>query len=219
LAIGQGERYISNLFSNQSDPGMSAVLRICAALNITPNALVGLGDQMSLARCEGDNQLVNAHAERILSAVTNEAHRRLRARGVRPSFDEVLLWWHQQNGLLSNFEQLASHMDLFVPPKLEDLRPDPYQLGHQSLITTAFGVEDAEHLRMLQKSFGEQLCEKVAFAHVETDKGKPVLSIEQINVSLPGRSFPARFEYKRLLLPVHDGKGNRFVLNYSQALE
>jgi len=219
LEIGQGERYISNLFSNGSDPGMSSVLRICAALNITPNQLIGLEDQLSVMRTADDNRIVSAHAEKILSAVTSEAHRRLKVRGIRPSFDDVLVWWHQQNGQLSNFDLLANHMDLFKPPSEAEFRPNPFRIGAHSLISTAFGVKDADHMRKLQNNFEDKLCENVAFAHVETTKGKPVLSIEQIDVTLPGRHFPARFVYKRLLLPVHDGKGNNFVLNYSQPLE
>ena len=126
LAIGQGERYISNLLSSKSDPGYSSVVKICAALGLTPNQLAGLNDQITLAGGEIDTRIVSAHAERILTAVTREAHRKLAQRGTRPLLDDVLTWWHQQNGLLSNFDALSEHVDLYHAPDPGPKTPKPH---------------------------------------------------------------------------------------------
>jgi transcriptional regulator with XRE-family HTH domain len=219
LAIGQGERYISNLLAGKSDPGYSTVVKICSALGLTPNQLAGLDDQIALAGGPIDDRVISAHAERILSSVTHEAHRKLARRGTRPLLDDVLTWWHQQDGLLSNFDRLSEHVDLYHAPDPEAALPEPYRVGQQSLACVSLGVETADHLRYLLTTFDEKLCENVKLAHVETRRGDPKLSIEKIDVTLPGHSFPLRFEYKRLLLPVHDQDGNEYVLNYSQALE
>jgi len=219
LEIGQGERYISNLLSSKSDPGYSSVVKICSALGITPNQIAGLNDQITLAGNEIDNRIVTAQAERILTSVTREAHRKLSQRGARPLLDDVLTWWHQQGGLLSNFDTLSEHVDLYIAPDAYSTLPEPYQIGNQSLAAESFGIQTAEHLRQLFTTFDQSLCEKVRLAHVETSRGEPKISIEEIDVMLPGHSFPLRFVYKRLLLPVHDTEGNAYVLNYSQALE
>lgn len=219
LKIGQGERYISNLLSNKSDPGFSSVVKICSALGMTPNQITGLEDQITLAGGELDNRIVSAHAERILSAVTKEAHRKLAARGAHPLLDDVLTWWHQQGGMLSNFDTLSEHVDLYRAPSPNDRLPDPYKIGQQSLATRSFGINSTEHLRYLFTTFDAKLCQDVTLAHVETSKGDPHLSIQEIDVILPGHSFPLRFTYKRLLLPVRDTQGNDYVLNYSQALD
>jgi hypothetical protein len=219
LKIGQGERYISNMLASKSDPGFSSVVKICSALGLTPNQITGLDDQITLAGGELDNGLVNAHAERILTAVTREAHRKLATRGAQPLLDDVLTWWHQQGGMLSNFDELANHVDLYRAPTPESTIPEPYKMGGQSLATRSFGVNSAEHLRYLFSTFDPDLIESVRLAHVEATKGQPHISIQAIDVTLPGHSFPLRFTYKRLLLPVHDAAGNSYVLNYSQAIE
>ncbi|QFT93291.1 hypothetical protein FIU86_10595 [Roseovarius sp. THAF9] len=219
LEIGQGERYISNLLSSKSDPGYSSVVKICSALGITPNQIAGLNDQITLAGGEIDNRIVSAQAERILTSVTREAHRKLSQRGARPLLDDVLTWWHQQGGVLTNFDTLSEHVDLYLAPDEHSRLPEPYKIGHQSLAAQSFGIQTAEHLRYLFTTFDDKLCESVRLAHVEATRGEPKLTIEEIDVMLPGHSFPLRFTYKRLLLPVRDGQGNKFVLNYSQALE
>ena len=219
LEIGQGERYISNLLSTKSDPGYSSVVKICSALGLTPNQIAGLSDQISLAGGEIDGRIVSAQAERVLTAVTREAHRKLAQRGARPLLDDVLTWWHQQNGRLSNFDALSEHVDLYRAPTDHSRLPDPFKIGAQSLATQSFGIQTAEHLRYLFTTFDKTLSESVRLAHVEATRGDPKLSIEEIDVMLPGHNFPLRFTYKRLLLPVQDTEGNDYVLNYSQALE
>lgn len=219
LKIGQGERYISNLLANQSDPGYSSVVKICSALGLTPNQIAGLDDQITLAGGGMDTRAVSAHAESILTAVTREAHRKLAARGAQPLLDDVLTWWHQQNGYLSNFDLLSEHVDLYRPPEPDARMPDPFKIGQQSLATRSFNITSTEHLRYLFTTFDESLNESVTMAHVETTKGDPHLSIQEIDVALPGHTFPLRFVYKRLLLPVRDREENRYVLNYSQAIE
>jgi len=219
LEIGQGERYISNLLSSKSDPGYSSVVKICSALRITPNQIAGLNDQITLAGGEIDNRIVSTQAERILTAVTREAHRNLSQRSAHPLLDDVLTWWHQQGGVLSNFDGLSEHVDLYLAPAPNSNLPEPYKIGHRSLAAISFGIQTAKHLRYLFTTFDETLCQSVRLAHVETMRGDPQLSIQEIDVMLPGHNFPLRFTYKRLLLPVKDTQNNRYVLNYSQALE
>ncbi len=219
LLIGQGERYISNLLTSQSDPGFSSVIRICSALGLTPNQIAGLTDQITLSGEETDSRVVSIYAERILTSVTREARRKLAKRGTGPLLDDVLTWWHQQGGLLSNFDGLSEHVDLYHAPGHNAPLPEPYRIGAKSLATVSFGIETTEHLRHLFTTFDKALSESVKLALVETTKGDPQLSVQEIDVLLPGHSFPMRFSYKRLLLPVHDMDGNQYILNYSQALE
>lgn len=219
LQIGQGERYISNLLSAKSDPGYSNVVKICSALGITPNEIAGLTDRISLSDEEGDVGLVSVQAERILSAVTREAHRKLGLRDARPLLDDVLTWWHQQGGRLSNFDRLSDFVDLYVAPGADITAPEPFRLGHNSLAARSFNIRTADHLRQLIDGFDKDLIDNVRLAHVETTRGQPNLSVQEIDVSLPGYRFPLRFTYKRLLLPVRDAEGRAFVLNYSQAID
>lgn len=219
LAIGQGERYISNLLSTGSDPGYSCVVKICAALGLTPNQLTGLDDHLSVVNKAKGDQIVKTQAERILTSVTKEAQRRLTSYSARPLLDDVLTWWHQQRGEMSNFEALSEHVDLYTLPDPGARLPQPHRVGQQSLAATSFGIESAEQLRHLLTTFDKTLCEQVTLAHVETARGQPQLSVQEIDVSLPGHKFPLRFVYKRLLLPVRDSRGNEFVMNFSQAIE
>lgn len=219
LTIGLGERYISNLLSSKSDPGYSSVVKICAALGLTPNQLTGLTDRITLTGGEVGTRIVSAHAERILTAVNREAQRKPAQRGARPLLDDVLTWWHRQNGLLSDFDALGDKVDLYHAPDPEAVLPQPHMVGRESLAALWFGVETADHLRHLFTTFDENLSKSVKLAHVATSRGDPQLSVQEIDVTLPGHSSPLRFNYKRLLLPVRDDAGNQYVLNYSQAIE
>lgn len=219
LQIGQGERYISNLLSTKSDPGFSNVVKMCAALGLSPNQIAGLTDEVTLFSDNLDQHVVSAQAEKILTAVTKETYRKLSRRGVKPLLDDVLTWWHQQRGLLNNFDKLSEHVDLYAAPRLDSYLPEPIRVGYNSLAAQSFGVQSAEHLRHLLTTFDGELIERVRLSHVAATKGEPQLSIEEIDVELPGHTFPLRFSYKRLLLPVRDSDGNDYVLNYSQALE
>jgi transcriptional regulator with XRE-family HTH domain len=219
LLIGQGERYISNLLASESDPGFSSVIRICSALGLTPNQIAGLTDQITISGDETDNRFVSIYAERVLTSITREARRKLVRRGAGPLLDDVLTWWHQQGGLLSNFDGLSEHVDLYHAPNPGAQLPEPYMIGRKSLATVSFGIETTDQLRHLFTTFDKTLSESVKLALVETTKGAPNLSIQEIDVMLPGHNFPMRFSYKRLLLPVHDITGTPYILNYSQALE
>lgn len=219
LEIGQGERYISNLLATKSDPGYSSVVKICSALGITPNQIAGLSNKITIAGGETDNRIITAQVERILRAVTREAHRKLNQRGTRPLLDDMLTWWHQQGGKLNNFDALSEHVDLYKAPDDQSRLPEPYQIGAQSLAAQSFGIQTAEHLRDLFTTFDKTISDSVRLAHVEAMRGDPHLSIQDIEVMLPDHSFPVRLLYSRLLLPVADGDGNKFVLNYSQAMD
>lgn len=219
LEIGQGERYISNLLATKSDPGFSSVVRICSALGITPSQIAGLTDQIGIAGAEIDKRIVTAQAERILTAVTREAHRKLNQRGARPLLDDVLTWWHQQGGKLRNFDALSDHVDLYKPPDDRACLPKPYRIGAQSHAAQNFGIRTADHLRHLFTTFDKSLSDGLRRAHVEAARGDPHLSIQQADVTLPGHALPLRFTYKRLLLPVQDNDGSTYVLDYSQTVE
>ena len=161
LEIGQGERYISNMLSAKSDPGYSSVVKICSALGITPNEIAGLSDQITLTGGEIDSRIVTAQAERILTSVTREAHRKLSKRGARPLLDDVLTWWHQQGGVLSNFDRLSEHVDLYLAPETDNNLPEPVKIGHYSLAAQSFGIQTAEHLRHLFTTFDQELIERI----------------------------------------------------------
>ncbi|MEM8774858.1 MAG: helix-turn-helix transcriptional regulator [Pseudomonadota bacterium] len=218
LAIGQGERYISNLLSSKSDPGYSNVVKICAALGTTPNQLAGIGDEIDLTASQIDHQIARAQAEHLLTLITREARRKLSAFGARPLLDDVMNWWHEQKGVLTNFDLISEHVDLYLAPSAEHDLPTPYRLGSASLAAESFGIQTAEQLREILSILDEGLVKNIKMAHAQTSGGDPKLSIEDIDILLPGHHFASRFLYKRLLLPVRDTKGRKFVLNYSRAL-
>ena len=57
----------------------------------------------------------------------------------------------------------------------------------------------------------------VALAHADVIEGQPKLSFHSVVIDIPSGQL-VKLAYARLLLPVRDGEGQRFVLNYSKPL-
>ncbi len=218
LKIGQGGRYISNLLNSKSDPSFETVVRICAALNITPNQLVGIGDQLSIDNLGMEKRLVAAQAEKLLSAVTREAHSRLTLRGIRPSLDDILHWWHQNNGQLKNFRSIEEHVDLFLVPAKDADTPIAVSIGPAGLLSQTLEIKSASEFRKIAAGFGEQALTQVMDSHRRAAENSPVLSVETMDFIAPGQRFPMSLTYKRLLLRV-EANSQSMILNYAQAFD
>lgn len=218
LKIGQGERYISNLLNAKSDPSFETVVRICATLNITPNQLLGIGDQLSIDNLGIEKRLVAAQAEKLLSAVTREAHARLTSRGIRPTVDDVLHWWHRNNGQLKNFRYFEDHVDLFLVPPPDAKEPISIAIGEFGLIGQTLDIKSPADFRRILPGLGESALERVVQSHHNAAKNSPVLTVETMEFWLPGQKFPNSLTYKRLLLKV-ETHNQTLILNYAQAFD
>ncbi|MDJ0826810.1 MAG: helix-turn-helix transcriptional regulator [Rhodobacter sp.] len=216
LRIGRGETYIATMVRNRNDPGLSTVVDICDALGIELADLTDNGTPQAGRLVTLGSQDVDDIAEALIAAAAERARRALNAGGVHPTIDDLLEWWHSNGGRLENFDQFREKVDLFAAPSHTAVMPVPVQLGHDSLVAQKFGLHDENHLAELLPQLDDRRTKMIVDAHKEAASGRPVLSVEQLDVVLPSGNTEIHAKYKRLLLPVHDPSGNTLVLNYSK---
>lgn len=231
LRIGKGETYVSTMIRNRNDPGLSTVVDICQVLDIRLEALLTEG---SAEHCPVDGNPfessldddadaptvtsfnLNEIADDLIAALLDRAERQGNRPGPDMSLDELMSWWTAHGGRLENVDKFLEKIDLFAPPESCSDLPVPARLGSGSLVAKEFKLEDEDHLRKLLVDLDKGFCRSIADSHREALAGKPVLTVESINVEDPLSGEMVKVKYNRLLLPVHDFSRSRFVLNYSQ---
>ena len=213
LMIGRQQNYISNLLAQRSSPGLDAVYAIAEALKIDVADLLRPGPQFSVAAESGENYWIEKTAERVLAAALERSRERTAYEA--PTFDSVLNWWHANNGVLTGLGVFEQYIEIFEPPKDDEMRPIPKKVGSQSLAARELGITEPAHLERIFASSDPEVARSVAIAHQEVSHGQPQLSVHTITVNMSNGNA-VKLSYNRLLLPVIDGNGQRFILNYSK---
>ena len=213
LMIGRQQNYISNLLAQRSSPGLDAVYAIAEALKVDVADLLRPGPQFSVAAESGENFWVEKTAERVLAAALERSRERTAYEA--PTFDSVLNWWHANNGVLTGLGLFEQYIEIFEPPDDTDMRPVPSRIGPQSLAARVLGISEPAHLEQIFSSSDPEVARSVAVAHRDVARGQPQLSCHSIMVNLAGGNV-VQLSYNRLLLPVTDANGQRYVLNYSK---
>ncbi len=204
---------------NRNDPGLSTVIDICGVLGIEVTELIGEGPaRKSRPVAQIAPWDVNEFAEMLINTAAQRARQIVSDHGVNPTIDDVIEWWHEHGGRLEDYDRLRDKVDLFAPPSGEASMPVPFRLGSDSLVARKFSLYDEDHLRNLLPRLDNGRAQKIATAHKEALSGRPILSVEEMDVQLPEKGQSIRAKYKRLLLPVHNPRGDAFVLNYSQLI-
>ncbi len=134
-----------------------------------------------------------------------------------PSFDAVLSWWHSNDGRLMGVDSFAQYIELFEPPDASELRPRPKTIGSESLGAKELGHSDPQQLRHIFETADPEVGRAVALAHLEASGGQPRLSLHTILINLSSGNV-VKLSYARLLLPVDDGNGQTYVMNYSKPI-
>lgn len=217
IRIGVGEAYITNLLRKQSDPGFGTTQKICQVLGISLNELAGMGEKVEIASTRFEEADIDRIAQGVYSRLATETWINTFPQGQRPSIDDVLNWWINQNGVLHNFDQISEYVDLFTPPTETSQMITPHKLGATSLVSMAFGIDNNEKLHKILETLDESQNERILISHRETSLGRPVLSVETLDVGIAEKGR-VKVQYKRILLPVRDLSGRSFILNYAQPL-
>ncbi|MEP3297593.1 MAG: helix-turn-helix transcriptional regulator [Pseudoruegeria sp.] len=215
LKIGEGERYLNGVFHNKTYPKLPQLIKIANCLGMTLDDIAGIGGGMSVTSTE-INDLVGSQAEQIVSQISERVRRKLLKKGSRPSTDDIMDWWWQNGGLLSGFENFETCMDIYTAPAPEDDMPNISHLGKDSLAAQSFNIESPEELSSIFRELPKPYLKALVLSQAEASIGEPTISYPKISVTLPSSSRTVDFTYKRLLLPVKDHSGRKFVINYSQ---
>lgn len=213
LQISDSETFIDDVVSKRVSPNIEAIYAIATALRVDVADLLRPGPQFGVSGGSRQNYWVERTAEEYLASALSKS--RDSAAHEAPTFDAVLNWWHNNEGLLSSLDSFEQYIEIFQKPDENEMRPRPYRLGQESLASRELGLTGPEQLQKVFDSSSPEVAEAVAMAHLDVAGGQPQLSVHTILFNLSTGSF-VELIYNRLLLPVTDGDGQKYIMNYSK---
>jgi len=213
IDIGAPEDYIAEMLAHRTSPSLETVYAIAGALKVDVADLLRPGPQIAVSSGGSDNYWVERTAEQYLSSVLSKS--REKAAHEPPTFDAVLNWWHSNDGLLTGLDSFEKYIELFERPDETEMKPKPSKIGPESLSSRELGRNDPELLSSIFDKSGPDIARSIAEAHLEVADGQPRLSVHTILVNLTSGNV-VKLSYTRLLLPVKDGNGQTYIMNYSK---
>lgn len=213
LRLSEGD--LNELLSRRGMPSLEMVYKLAEVLKVDVADLLRPGPQIGLTSGASGNYWVERTAEEYLA---NELAKS-RDQGTKepPSFDAVLSWWHTNDTRLSAVNGFSEFIELFEPPDVTDLQPRPAMIGRESLGARELGHTDPQELRAIFETADREIGRAVAQAHLEAAGGQPKLTVHTILINMASGNV-VKLSYARLLLPVTDGDGHTFIMNYSKPI-
>lgn len=211
--IGREPDHVSDLMRRRASPDLEAVYAMAEALRVDVADLLRPGPAFGFVAEHSRNYWAEKVAEKVLATALEDS--RQKAAFEAPTIDAVLNWWHINGGLLADMEKLEQYVELFSPPDATAMLPVPFRMGPQSLAARELGISSAEQLEKVFESSEPGVARVVAMAHADVLEGQPKLSFHSVLIDMSSGQL-VKLTYIRLLLPVRDGEGRRFVLNYSK---
>jgi hypothetical protein len=211
--IGRDADFVTDVIHRRRPMDLEAVYALSEALKVDVADLLRPGASFGFAAREPGKYWAEKVAEKVLASALED--NRQRSEYEPPSFDAVLNWWHATGGLLTNIESFEQYVEIFSPPDEAALRPVPKRLGARSLAARELNISTVEQLSGIFENSEPAVARSVALAHAGVLEGQPKLSFHSILIDLSTGQL-VKLSYFRLLLPVRDGDGQRYVMNYSK---
>ena len=214
IEIGRDSEYVSDIIHRRRLPDLEAIHAFAAALHVDVTELLRPRSGPPAPAYDPGRGWAEKLAEQILRSSIGDASR---ADDEPPTCDDVLNWWHSNGGRLREFDGFRSYVELFDPPDTAIMRPMPHRMGARSLAAREMHIDTAQQLQRSFDGSEPEVVLSVALAHANTLEGKPKLSYHSILIELSADEL-VKLNYSRLLLPVQDEDGRRYVMNYSRAV-
>jgi transcriptional regulator with XRE-family HTH domain len=211
--IGRDPDYVSAMLQRRAPPDLEAVYGIAEALRVDVADLLRPGPSFGFTARQPGKYWAEQLAEKVLAGALEESRQATDFEA--PTFDAVLNWWHANGGLLTGMEKLEQYIEIFSPPDADVMRPVPRKIGRQSLAARELNITTVEQLNGIFENSEPAVARTVALAHASVIEGQPRLSFHTITADMSTGHF-VKMSYIRLLLPVRDGDGQRYVMNYSK---
>lgn len=212
-AIGRDPGYVSEVMRRRSAPDLDAVYAMAETLRVDVADLLRPGPSFAVSAENARNYWAERVAEKVLAGALEESRQRTSFEA--PTIDAVLSWWHANGGLLTDMERVEQYVEIFCRPDATEMRPRPKRIGRQSLAARELNISTVEQLNGIFDSSEPAVARSVALAHANVVDGQPNLSFHSILADMSDGQF-VKMTYMRLLLPVRDGDGQKYVMNYSK---
>lgn len=211
--IGRDADYLGDMIRRRSSPDLEAVYGIAEALRVDVADLLRPGPSFGFTARQPGKYWAEQLAEKVLAGALEAS--RQRTDFEPPTLDAVLNWWHANGGLLTGMEKLEQYIEIFSPPDSTVMRPVPRRMGRQSLAARELNISTIEQLNGIFENSEPAVARSVALAHASVVEGQPQLSFHTIVADM-STGHLVKMSYMRLLLPVRDADGQRYIMNYSK---
>lgn len=211
-AIGREPEFVSDLIKQRTAPDPDTLHAIAEALEVEAQDLLWPEPPTDRPAPDSRSNWAERLAERMLAnSIADEALDVVDL----PTLDAVLQWWYMTGGLLKTLGHLVDHVQIYGPPDLARMRPEPVRMGPHSMVARELGISTLGELTEILARSSPEVLRDVAVAHAEVIDGEPSVSLHSILIDMAAGHI-VKLGYARLLLPVHDGEGSCHVLNYSR---
>ncbi|MDU8929608.1 helix-turn-helix transcriptional regulator [Alisedimentitalea sp. MJ-SS2] len=134
--------------------------------------------------------------------------------GFQIGLEEVLDWLLSTGNRLVKHDWLIEKVDLFYPVKKGDTMLHPYRIGSQSLAARYFSLLETKDYNEVVGKFDRDFLDGLIEAHLDASKRRYAITDVMINETVDGARITGT--YRRLLAPVTDEHGQKFMLLFSK---
>lgn len=213
-AIGRAPDHVTELMRWRVSPDLETVYAIAEALRVDVADLLRPGPAFGISAADSRNYWAEKVAEQALASALADSRQ---ATIEVPTIDAVLNWWHANGGVLTNMDSFDQYVEIFAPPDRVAMRPVPKRMGRRSLTARELNLSTVEQLNGVFENSEPAVGRSVALAHASVVEGDPKLTVHSIMIDMSDGRL-VKLSYARLLLPVRDSDGQRYVMNYSKPM-
>jgi len=200
-SIGRNPGWFSSIIARGGIPNALDLYRMAAFFNCLMDELfAGVSDRK-------ESSFASKMTDR-LNAVRN-------SQGFsRPSIPDVMTWFVEHGGQLTNDDRLKDYYDLFGPPDLDAMQPVTLKVGHRSLAAIHVDLLTTDDLDNFVAACEEDVRVQMVRSHAKVlQSRKPDVQPMALSLEIEG-GFTVSVSYLRLLLPVVTEQKEIAILNY-----
>ena len=212
-SIGKSPGYLTNVLNGNSTPSIEVISTLCHLLKVSPNYLCGYDHGLFLKTSE---KAFEEPAERIIGELMQVVAARLESN--EPTFEDILFWLESKQGVIGNMPSFDKYIVLHDIPKSRDQTINAVKIGENSLTAKMFQTTSPDNFYKWMKSLPEKVNQQLKISYKNVAETDPKLSLEKLTFRSEQNAELVTVKYIRLLYPVTDGVGNKYILNFSKAL-
>jgi len=146
--------------------------------------------------------------------LANTEHAACSRAGFNVTTDHILDWFHQEGGLLKNWEWFEDQVDLYEPIKPTDRIMHPIQIGKRSSTAERLMLAGNRDFYRIVGSFEERIIQRAMHSHRMLDEVPYLVTDETLDVIIKGQRV--RGGYRKVTMRVTDPRGEPVTAVFSK---
>ncbi|KIC08564.1 hypothetical protein RA19_19065 [Leisingera sp. ANG-M1] len=146
--------------------------------------------------------------------LANTEHAACSRAGFNVTTDHILDWFHQEGGVLKNWEWFEDQIDLYEPIKPTDRIMHPIQIGKRSSTAERLMLAGNRDFYRIVGSFEEKIIARAMQSHRMLDEVPYLVTDEEIDVIIKAQRV--RGGYRKVTMRVTDPRGEPVTAVFSK---